>query len=78
MIERYEHHGAMVAVESKYKGKHKKFCLCYRCLWFDPEDRESNCPIANELYQFDVEHDTVTPVMECPRFEESNPVFKEV
>ncbi len=69
-IERYEHHGAIVAVDSKLKGKHKQHCLCWRCVWFDPANREDNCPIANELYALDVKHNLVTPVWECPQFEE--------
>ena len=29
-IERYEHHGTDVAVQSELKGKHREHCLCYQ------------------------------------------------
>ncbi len=67
-IEKYEHHGAEVAVRSDLKGKHREHCLCFRCAAFKPESRGESCPIANALYAFCVLTDLVTPVWECPAF----------
>ena len=30
MIERYNHYGVDVAVQSEFKGKHKSHCLCFQ------------------------------------------------
>lgn len=67
MIEKYEHHGAQVFVDSELKGTHRSHCLCWKCASFKP-GKEDNCPIANKLYQICVEFDLVTPVYECPKF----------
>lgn len=67
-IERYEHHGRTVAVESELKGKHREHCLCYACQHFAP-GQVGNCPIAQGLYEFCVAHHVVTPVYECAGFE---------
>lgn len=64
----YMHHGKLVTVYSFLKGRHKEACLCYDCGAFQPEDREKNCPIANAVYNLNVEHGLVTPVWECPEF----------
>ena len=66
----YVHHGILVWVNKELKGKHKEYCLCYSCKHFMPEDREKNCAIANLLYAVDVATGLVTPVWECPEFEE--------
>lgn len=68
---RYEHYGAVVAVDEDLQGKHREMCLCSRCGWFNPEDRDKNCVIANEIFAYCVAHNTVTPVFECPEFEET-------
>lgn len=68
--EKYEHHGVLVTVRSDLKGKHRKHCLCWSCNRFSPMDRDENCPIANLLYRFCVLTGCVTPVWECPEFEE--------
>jgi hypothetical protein len=70
MFEQYEHHDQTVWVRSSLRGKHRECCLCFDCRFFNPEDRESNCPIANTLYAFDVLTGLTTPVFECPEFEE--------
>jgi hypothetical protein len=69
-ILRYEHHGAVVAVDEDLKGKHREHCLCFKCGWFKPEDRDKNCPIANLLFAVCVLHNLTTPVYECPEYEE--------
>lgn len=70
-IIRYEHHGAEVCVDEDLKGKHRSHCLCFRCAKFCPENREKSCPRANLLYAYCVAFDMVTPVYECPEFEEA-------
>lgn len=53
-IDRYEHHGQLVAVRVDDKGKHKDHCLCFApCKNFHPGDPERNCPIAQDLFEFD-------------------------
>ena len=70
-IIRYEHHGVEVSVDEDLKGKHRELCLCWRpCAKFNPEDRPNSCPRANLLYAYDVAFGMVTPVVECPEFEE--------
>jgi len=57
-----------VAVIPQNQGKHKDNCLCYqRCRWFKPGTPE-NCAIAQDLYEFDVRNDLVTPVWECAMY----------
>lgn len=68
MIERYEHHGRLVAVQSELKGKHRQHCLCHICTKFAPGS-EDNCPIAKAVFQNCVDFGLVTPVYECPEFE---------
>ena len=67
----YEHHGNTVFVDATLKGRHRDFCLCYSCKLFTPDNRETNCPIASRLYQIDVEEGLVTPVWECPKFQQA-------
>lgn len=68
-IEKYIHHGKEVSVISKIKGMHRDHCLCHQqCRHFKPE-RKDNCPIAQANYRLCVEHDIVTPVYECPKYE---------
>jgi len=70
-VERYRHHGNKVAVRSALKGLHRDHCLCWVCDKFQPEYPDDNCPIANALYALDVLTGCVTPVWECPEFEEA-------
>jgi len=65
---RYEHHGNLVWVCAELKGRHREHCLCWDSGHFTPDNREGNCPRANELYEFDVRQGMVTPVWECPLF----------
>ena len=50
MFEKYVHFKNEVWVRSELKGKHREHCLCHSCVHFTPEDRGSNCVIANSLY----------------------------
>lgn len=70
MIEKYNHHGNDVFVDSELKGKHRDNCLCFKCTYFNMDDRDNNCPIANLLYMLCVALKLVTPVYECPIFNE--------
>lgn len=63
-----EHLGP-VAMLVEVAGKHREHCLCYRCRHFKP-GQPDNCPIAQAIYETCVEHNVVTPVYECPVYEE--------
>lgn len=67
MIEKYEHHGTTVSVDSGLRGKHRDHCLCHKCGRFFPGE-ERNCPIARAVFGNCVEFGIVTPVYECPEF----------
>ena len=71
-IEWYEHHDQKVAVRSDLKGRHWEHCLCARCSHFAPDNQSENCTRARLLYHFCVAFDMVTPVWECPDFEDSS------
>lgn len=66
----YNHHGNLVTVREDLRGKHRDYCLCWSCKELLPEDRVGNCPIANAIYKNCVEFEVVTPVWECPNFNE--------
>jgi hypothetical protein len=68
----YEHHGKTVWVREDLKGTHRDHCLCFSCDKFNINDREKNCPIANELFQFSIKHNTTNPIFECPNFGDKN------
>jgi hypothetical protein len=73
----YEHHGVDVVVNSDMKGKHREICLCYQCGRFRHEGKPQ-CVIASAVYGNCVRFNLVTPVLECPAFEQGEPyVFKE-
>lgn len=63
----YKHHGAYVWVRSDLKGKQSEYCLCWKCDRLHP-GLETNCPIAQTLYETCVALNLVAPVWECPRF----------
>jgi len=65
----YEHHGRMMNVVKDRIGMHRELCLCYQdCSFFNPEDRDKNCPIAQKLYELCVQHGLATPVVECETY----------
>jgi len=69
-IVKYIHYGVEVSVWEDLKGQHSKQCLCYaHCKFFLP-GRPNNCPLAQGLYEYDVKNHMVTPVFECPKYEE--------
>lgn len=65
----YKHHGRDVWVNLGLQQLHRAYCLCWRCKKFKPGE-EDNCPIAQDTYENCVKHGTVTPMWECPEFEE--------
>jgi len=70
MYEFYEHGGSLVWVRRDMKDRHREDCLCWACERFTPDDRETNCPIANNVYTLCLMTDTVLAVWECPAFVE--------
>jgi hypothetical protein len=68
--EKYKHHGQEVWVRSDLKGKHREHCLCMFCKKLDVLNRHKNCPIANAVFKNCKQFNLVTPMWECPKFEE--------
>jgi hypothetical protein len=66
---KYEHHDQLVWARRELIGLHRDICLCYDCVKFYPGE-EVNCPIAERVFKTCVEEKLVTPVLECPVFEE--------
>ena len=69
---RYDHFGddyEPVWVQVDNKGGHRKACLCWDCKHLTPDNRETNCPIANQLYKICVDEGMVIIAWECPKFE---------
>jgi len=62
--EKYVHHGKEVVVGSELKGKHREYCLCYAC------DKFGFCHIVKDVFENCVKHSIVTPIWECPHFNE--------
>lgn len=68
---KYRHHGNVVWTRLSTKGKHRDMCLCYSCKKFKM-DLDEKCKIADDVYQNCIKHGLVTPVFECPLFEEES------
>lgn len=67
----YIHHDTLVFVDEELKGRHRLHCLCWQgCKKFTPENRETNCKIANLVFALCQVAGLVLPVWECPEFEE--------
>ena len=71
-IIKYEHYGKKVYVDEDLLGKHREHCLCWKCKIFKPESRIENCRIANLNYAICLLTGIVSPVWECPDFEETS------
>jgi len=69
-FEKYEHHGENVWVRSDLKGKHRENCLCMVCKKLDVMNSKKNCPIANAVFKNCKKFNLVTPMWECPKFDE--------
>jgi hypothetical protein len=65
----YWHHKAKVWVREDLKDRHRDHCLCHSCKRFYPGS-QGNCPIAQKTYENCVDQDIVTPMWECPHFEQ--------
>jgi len=59
--------GVWVAVKENIADKDKLYNLCKDCLYFKP-GKKSNCPIAEEVFKYDIKNHMATPVLECPAF----------
>lgn len=68
-FKQYDHNGRQVWVRTNLLGRHKDHCLCFRCKKLNLVDKDKSCPVASILYAFNVAHNIVTPVWECPNFE---------
>jgi len=73
-IIKYKHHDQMVFVRESVKGKHREYCLCWKCAKFFPGELDINCFIAKRIFKLCVDYELVLPVWECPIFEESEAV----
>jgi len=69
---KYEHWDGYppVWVKESLKGQHREYCLCWSCKRFYPDDRETNCRIANLVFSVCVQAGLTLPVWECPNFKE--------
>lgn len=70
-IEWYLHHKhtrEKVAVQKDLKGCHRRFCLCWMCK-IGPAGTRS-CDIARQLFELCKDNNLVTPVWECPQFQD--------
>lgn len=65
---KYKHHREENWVRWDVKGKNRSICLCYDCEKFKPGTSE-HCVIAECTYRNCVMFNTVTPVIECPKFQ---------
>ena len=70
MIEQYEHYGKKVFVQQDLKGKHRDYCLCFKCKKLDVEDIDKNCPIAKKIFSICIDEHLVLVIWECPQFDE--------
>lgn len=63
------HHGVEVKGDTNLLGKHREYCLCWRCKKFNPKEPEKSCKIANLLFRVDIMCEITTPVFYCREFE---------
>ncbi len=61
-------HGESVFANEEMVGRHRDFCLCWKCQHFTPENRAGNCKIANALYALNLLSEITTPVFYCKEF----------
>lgn len=66
------HHNIEVKADSDTAGKHRDYCLCWRCAKFIPSasGETVECKIANLLYRVDIICEITTPVFYCKKFKE--------
>lgn len=68
-IIKYEHHGSLNSVQEHLKGKHREHNLCFQGCKHFKIGSEDNCEIAKATFKNCVEHNVVSPIWECPKFE---------
>jgi hypothetical protein len=68
------HHNRPVWANLEHVTRHKEHCLCYSCERFNPNS-DTNCPIAQEVFELNKKLGITTPVWECPDFLESEPQY---
>jgi len=68
-FERYVHRGFHVAVRTDLRGQHRDYCLCESCTKMKPGTPD-HCPLARAVEQNCQQFGLVTPVWQCPDFEE--------
>ena len=66
-IVKYDRFGHEIYGFEEMKGRNREHCMCYYCHQFHPKE-ETNCPIAQGLYDYDRQHNVTTPVFECGEF----------
>lgn len=60
--------GKELAVQENLVSKHIGYCLCWqKCIHFKPNE-EDNCPIAQNLFEFNKKFNVTTPVLECKTY----------
>jgi len=67
-IIKYEHFGNEVSVMEDMKGKHKDFCLCYKCSKLKPDEAD-NCKLAQLVYDLCRLSGSTLVMWECKEFE---------
>jgi hypothetical protein len=65
----YEHDGVVVATKAHLKNKHFDYTLCSSCKSFKPSSPD-NCNIVKAVYKNCIAYNILTPIFECPNFEE--------
>jgi len=69
MITTTKKFGKQMSVQAHLLGLHRDHCLCWKgCKHFKPND-SNNCPIANDLFEFDKKYGVTTPVWECETYD---------
>ena len=62
--------GKEFSVQEEMVGQHQRHCLCWQdCIHFKPSDEKENCPVAQDLFEFDKKYGVTTPVWECETYE---------
>lgn len=67
-FKKYTHHGKEVWVRKDLQGKHREYCLCFKCKKFKIDNLVLSCYTANLLFKICCDHNIVAAVWECPKF----------
>ena len=63
-----ENHVFLAITRADMKGRIPRRACVTAAKRFKPNDRTTNCPIANELYNLCCTNAVSTPVIKCPKF----------